>query len=207
VEIRTVIAIGLAAPKRRWSWATASNGSGIWPRSHFPGAIQIVDLFHARQHLWELARLPYPNDVKGRNAWIGLHQKRWLDRGKIATLVASLRSIQTPDADLAQKIRHEANYFATNAARMNYPRFRTQHLFVGSAVIEASCKTVTRPTPQTIRHVLDRAGRKLHPGAPLLPSQRPLRELLGIPVRRVISTSMSRTRPVCAVWCLRALPL
>lgn len=84
----------------------------------------------------------YANDTKRRNAWIGLHQKRWLDKGKITKLVESLRQIQTTDAELAKKIRNEADYFATNAVRMNYPKFRKQHLFVGSGVIEAGCKTV-----------------------------------------------------------------
>jgi hypothetical protein len=135
--------------KRGWSRAekTVVIGDGaewIWnlAQEHFPGAIQIVDLFHARQHVWDLARLLYPNDTKRRNAWIGLHQKRWLDQGKIAKLVASLHAIQTADADLANKIRNEADYFASNAARMNYPKFRKQHLFVGSGIIEAGCKTV-----------------------------------------------------------------
>lgn len=135
--------------KRGWSRAEnkvviGDGAEWIWnlAQEHFPGAVQIVDLFHARQHLWDLARLLYPHDTKRRNAWIGLHQKRWLDQGKIAKLVASLQSIQTPDADLARKIRNEAGYFATNAARMNYPKFRKQHLFVGSGVIEAGCKTI-----------------------------------------------------------------
>lgn len=125
------VVIGDGAP---WIWNLAQE--------HFPGALQIVDLFHARQHLWDLARLLFPSDAKGRKGWIGLHQKRWLDKGKIAQLVASLRSLHSPDAELAKKIRNEADYFATNAARMNYPRFRKQHLFVGSGVIEAGCKTV-----------------------------------------------------------------
>jgi hypothetical protein len=135
--------------KRGWSRAEkkvviGDGAEWIWniAKDHFPGAVQIVDLFHARQHLWELARLLFPNDIKRRNQWIGLHQKRWLDKGKIAKLVASLRSIQTPDPELAKKIRNAADYFATNAARMNYPKFRKQHLFVGSGVIEAGCKTV-----------------------------------------------------------------
>ncbi len=84
----------------------------------------------------------HPTDTKRRNAWVGLHQKRWLDKGKIAKLVASLRQIQTADAELAKKLRNDTDYFATNAARMNYPKFRKQHLFVGSGVIEAGCKTV-----------------------------------------------------------------
>lgn len=135
--------------KRGWSRAEkkvviGDGAEWIWniAQDHFPGAVQIVDLFHARQHLWDLARLLYPSDIKPRNAWIGLHQKRWLDKGKLAKLVASLHSIETQDADLAKKIRNEADYFATNAARMNYPKFRKQHLFVGSGVIEAGCKTV-----------------------------------------------------------------
>jgi hypothetical protein len=135
--------------KRGWSRAEkkvviGDGAEWIWKLAlqHFPGAIEIVDLFHARQHLWDLARLLYPNDAKRRNAWIDLHQKRWLDKGKIDKLVSSLREIQTSDADLAKKLRSEANYFASNAIRMNYPKFRKQHLFVGSGVIEAGCKTV-----------------------------------------------------------------
>ena len=135
--------------KRGWSRAEqkvviGDGAEWIWnlANQHFPGAVQIVDLYHARQHLWELARLLYPNDRKRQNAWIGRHQKRWLDQGKIGRLIASLRSIRVPDADLAKKIRNEADYFANNAARMNYPAFRRQHLFVGSGVIEAGCKTV-----------------------------------------------------------------
>lgn len=135
--------------KRGWSRAAqkvvlGDGAEWIWniAKEHFPGAIQIVDLFHACQHLWDLARLLYPTDTKRRNAWIGLHQKRWLDKGKIAQLVASLRAIQTTDAELAKKIRNQADYFTSNAARMNYPKFRQQHLFVGSGVIEAGCKTV-----------------------------------------------------------------
>jgi hypothetical protein len=144
--------------KRGWSHAAkkvviGDGAEWIWniANDHFPGAVQIVDLFHARQHLWELARLLFANDTKRRNQWIGLHQKRWLDKGKIAKLVASLRSIQTADPELAKKLRNDAEYFATNAARMNYPKFRKQHLFVGSGVIEAGCKTV-------VAHRLKRSG-------------------------------------------------
>ncbi|HEY7335308.1 MAG TPA: ISKra4 family transposase [Bryobacteraceae bacterium] len=139
----------IEAWKRGWNRAEkkvviGDGAEWIWnlAKDHFPGAIQIVDLYHARQHLWDLARILSPNDAKRRNAWIGLHQKRWLDKGKIAQLVASLREIQTADVELAKKIRHEADYFATNAARMSYPKFRKQHLFVGSGVVEAGCKTV-----------------------------------------------------------------
>jgi len=109
---------------------------------HFPDAIAIVDLYHARQHLWEVARKLYADDAGKQKAWMKMHQKRLLDRGKIAKLVAALRSIESDHPEVREKIRTEADYFERNAERMRYPKFRGQHLFVGSGVIEAGCKTV-----------------------------------------------------------------
>ena len=56
--------------------------------------------------------------------------------------MAALRAIPTTNIELADKLRLEADYFERNANRMRYPAFRRQHLFVGSGVIEAACKTV-----------------------------------------------------------------
>ncbi|HVH70329.1 MAG TPA: hypothetical protein VNB49_04370 [Candidatus Dormibacteraeota bacterium] len=70
-----------------------------------------------------------------------VHQ-RLLDKGKIEKLVSALRSIHTTNAQAAEKIRTEADYFEGHAERMRYPKFRRQHLFVGSGVVEAGCKTV-----------------------------------------------------------------
>lgn len=140
--------IYLEAWKRGWSRAkkkvVMGDGSEwIWNQAqqHFPGATQIVDLYHARQHLWELARKLHPNDEVHQNRWMMIHQDL-LDEGKIEDLVSSLRSIETSNAELAEKIRTEAEYFEKNAERMRYPEFRRQHLFVGTGVIEAGCKTV-----------------------------------------------------------------
>jgi hypothetical protein len=109
---------------------------------HFSDALQIVDLYHARQHLWEVARKLYPNEEKKQKAWMKIHQKRLLDRGKIEKLVGALRSIESDNPEVAKKIRTEADYFERNRERMRYPKFRRQHLFVGSGVNEAGCKTV-----------------------------------------------------------------
>ena len=139
----------LEAWNRGWSRAQKKvvMGDGadwIWnlAQQHFPGAVQIVDLFHAREHLWDLARTLHPNDKAKQKAWVKLHQKRWLDQGKIEKLVASLRSLHSTHEEVREKLRIEADYFARNAERMRYPNFRAQHLFVGSGVIEAGCKTV-----------------------------------------------------------------
>ena len=135
--------------KRGWSRAEkkvviGDGAEWIWniAQDHFPGAIQIVDLYHARQHLWELARKLHPNDEVSQKTWIKVHQKRMLDKGKIEKLVAAIRSIPSHNPDVAEKIRTEADYFETNTERMRYPKFRRLHLFVGSGVIEAGCKTV-----------------------------------------------------------------
>jgi hypothetical protein len=117
-----------------WIWNLAEE--------HFPGAIQIVDLYHARQHLWELARQLYPHDTGKQKAWMKVHQKRLLDKGKIEKLVNAIGSLPSSNPEVAEKLRTEADYFQRNAERMRYPKFRRQHLFVGSGVIEAGCKTV-----------------------------------------------------------------
>jgi hypothetical protein len=139
----------LEAWRRGWSRAEKKvvMGDGaewIWNLAgqHFPGAVQIVDLFHARQHLWEVARKLHPNDESSQKAWMKVHQKRLLDKGKIEKLVGALRSIDSPNPEVAEKLRIEADYFERNAERMRYPKYRRQHLFVGSGVIEAGCKTV-----------------------------------------------------------------
>ena len=140
--------IYLQAWQRGWSRAAnkvvlGDGAEWIWNLAdlHFPGAIQIVDLYHARQHLWELARKLHPNDVVKQKAWMKKHQ-RLLDKGKIEKLVLTLRAIDSTNPEVIEKLRTETNYFERNAERMRYPKFRRQHLFVGSGVIEAGCKTV-----------------------------------------------------------------
>jgi hypothetical protein len=137
------------AGKRGWSGALirvvmGDGAEWIWHLAalHFPDAIHIVDLYHARQHLWELARRLYPNDEGKQRAWMKAQQKRLLDKGKIEKLVDVLRAIKSSNPEVAEKLRTEADYFQRNAERMRYPKFRRQHLFVGSGVIEAGCKTV-----------------------------------------------------------------
>jgi len=117
--------IYLEAWKRGWSRAAKKvvMGDGaewIWnlAEPYFPGAVQIVDLFHARQHLWDLARRLYPNDELNQKAWIKVHQRRLLDKGKIEKLVCALRSIVSSNVEVADKIRTEADYFERNAERM-----------------------------------------------------------------------------------------
>jgi Uncharacterised protein family (UPF0236) len=116
-----------------WIWHIANE--------HFPTAVQIVDLYHARQHLWELSATLFASDIQQRQRWVKQLQKK-LDAGKIESLVRTLRASTAPDIEASKLLATEAEYFSRNAERMRYPQFRTEHLFVGSGVIEAGCKTV-----------------------------------------------------------------
>ena len=116
-----------------WIWNLADQ--------YFPGAVQIVDLFHARQHLWDLARKLHPNQQAEQRRWIMIHQDM-LDGGKIEELVAAIRAIDSSNAEVVETIRIESSFFEKHAERMRYPEFRCRGLFVGSGVIEAGCKTL-----------------------------------------------------------------
>jgi hypothetical protein len=136
------------AQRRGWDRAQKKvvMGDGaewIWnlAQEQFPGAIEIVDLYHARQHVWDLGSKLYPRDEAAKRRWAMSHQ-HWLDAGKIEPLVGRLRALGTERQEPAEDIETEANYFERNAARMRYPTFRKQGLFVGSGVIEAGCKTL-----------------------------------------------------------------
>jgi hypothetical protein len=117
----------------------ANGADWIWKiaNQYFPSAIQIVDIYHARPHLWDLARALNPNDETKQRRWV-MRQQAKLDGGQTDKIVAALRSIGATTPELADKIRIETDYFAC----MRSPEFRRQHRFIGSSVIEAACKTV-----------------------------------------------------------------
>ncbi len=127
---QTRVVLGDGAP---WIWNIADE--------HFSGALQIVDLYHARQHLWELAAKIYPADEKRRKGW-ALRLEKTLDLGEVEAVVKKLRAVSTDSEPLKELIENEAAFFERNTERMRYARFRRQKLFVGSGVIEAGCKTV-----------------------------------------------------------------
>jgi hypothetical protein len=131
-------------------WARAASkvvlGDGavwIWnlATEQFPGAILIVDFYHASEHLHKLSRLLFPGEEAARRAWT-TSAADLLDKGEIEMLVAVVRSLVSERPELAGKLNTEAEYFERNAAKMRYPAFRAKGLFVGSGVIEAGCKTV-----------------------------------------------------------------
>ena len=122
----------------------ADGAEWIWNLAdlHFSEAIQIVDLYYSRQHLWELARYLHPNDAVRQKAWMRKLPKRLLDKGIIEKLAPKIRSINSTTPKVVEKLRIDTNSFERDTVRMRYPELLRQHSFVGSGVIEAGCKTV-----------------------------------------------------------------
>jgi hypothetical protein len=116
-----------------WIWNLATQ--------QFPGAIQIVDLYHARQHLHDLCAQLFPHDQKQRKRCLARCLDR-LEKGKIEALVTILRKFPAVTEELRQLTAKAADYFMRNQHRMRYPAFRAQGFFVGSGVVEAGCRTV-----------------------------------------------------------------
>jgi hypothetical protein len=129
-QAEMVIVLGDGAP---WIWGIAAL--------HFPFATQIVDLYHAREHLANLGKAIYGPTSTRAKQWAAACSKR-LDAGEIEGVIRSMRRLRTREYQARKEIRKAINYFQTNAERMRYAEFRRQGLFVGSGVAEAGCKTV-----------------------------------------------------------------
>jgi hypothetical protein len=128
-HVRQMTILGDGAP---WIWNIAS--------SKFPEATQIVDLFHAREHLHDLARLLEFMLGDQKEQWLAARMED-LDYGDIdgictAARVYPLAGVKKDELDTA------LGYFQNNAPRMRYHWFRQCGLFVGSGVVEAGCKSV-----------------------------------------------------------------
>jgi hypothetical protein len=126
--IRQLVVLGDGA---RWIWNLADQ--------RFPAATQIVDLFHAREHLHALAEhlafiTPDPH------TWL-TDRLTDLDNGDIEAITAAARVYPLVGVHAEQRDKDLA-YFETNAHRMRYAHYRSLGMFVGSGVVEAGCKSV-----------------------------------------------------------------
>jgi hypothetical protein len=115
-----------------WIWNIAS--------SKFPEVTQIVDLFHAREHLHDLARLLEFMLLDRKQGWLAARLQD-LDYGDIDGICAAARAYRLDGIKKAE-IETALGYFENNAPRMRYHWFRSRGLFVGSGLVESGCKAV-----------------------------------------------------------------
>jgi hypothetical protein len=128
-----VVVIGDGA---HWIWDLAEE--------HFAGAVQIVDLYHAQEHVWDVAHAVFGRTTQKGISW-AKHACDLLVHGQIEDLVALISQLSpiAPPPGKSKSIPEQAiGYFTTNAQRMRYPTFRAQGMHVGSGIAEAACKRV-----------------------------------------------------------------
>ncbi|WP_129669124.1 ISKra4 family transposase [Phytoactinopolyspora endophytica] len=128
-HIRQLIVLGDGAP---WIW----NLANTW----FPEATQIVDLYHAREHVHDIANLLAPTLGEDHQGWLAERLDE-LDNGDIETLVANCYAPLPPNGK-AHFLDKTLPYFKTNAHRMRYNVYRELGMFVGSGTVEAGCKAI-----------------------------------------------------------------
>jgi hypothetical protein len=110
----------------------------IWDlvKHYYPNAKQIVDWYHAEEHLKKLADAVFATQ-SDRLAWLNsVTELLW--QGQVEEVVLACKTLETQHPHA----QPTSMYFANNAERMRYDQFRTQGYLIGSGTIESGCKQI-----------------------------------------------------------------
>jgi hypothetical protein len=129
-QAQKVVVLGDGGP---WIWGIAGQ--------YFPWATEIVDLYHAREHLANLGKIVYGPASTEAKQW-AVARCGQLDDGDVEAVITSMKRLRPRQQNVREEVRKAIDYFQTNKERMRYAKFRSEGLFVGSGVVEAGCKTV-----------------------------------------------------------------
>jgi len=116
-----------------WIWNIADE--------QFYGATQIVDLFHAREHYWTVAKVFFGQDKDKLHLWAE-DRRNELNDGRVEDVINAIKECSLLSGCNNSIYEREIGYFEKNKERMRYAHFRKRGLFVGSGVLEAGCRTV-----------------------------------------------------------------
>lgn len=111
-----------------WIWNLAAK--------YYPDAVQIVDWYHAEEHLEVVANAAFPPGAQRTNWLEGVKQALW--DGQVEGVISACEALAA-SCELARKAVH---YFYTNAERMRYDRFRAAGYMIGSGTVESGCKQI-----------------------------------------------------------------
>jgi Uncharacterised protein family (UPF0236) len=136
---KEVVVMGDGAP---WIWQIAAK--------QFTGAVQIVDFFHASEHLAKVAEARFGKDTQEGHTWLHTRQEE-LKSDQLCKVLADLQAWQPTSGDKKQLRQSTYLYFYSNAHRMRYKTFLEAGYHIGSGVLEATCKHV-------VAQRLDQAG-------------------------------------------------
>jgi len=134
------------ARQRDWmkaedSLAIGDGATWIWNlvSEHFYASHQLVDWFHASEHLAEAARVLYGEGTAQQRTWY----RRWTQQlylGHARKLVSALKSQATRQPNKSESLLQQAGYFQNNLKRMNYLEMRMEGYPIGSGMVESAAK-------------------------------------------------------------------
>lgn len=127
---REVVTLGDGAD---WIWNQAAM--------HFAGSVEILDYYHACEHIWSFATARYGEGSAARKRWAQTHCRKLKTSGP-ASLLRSLRRYRPKTSEQAEVLRLELGYFESHRHRMNYPKYRAKGMMIGSGPVESACKVV-----------------------------------------------------------------
>lgn len=126
------LAVRHAVPRAADSSVVADGAEWIWKLADhcFPDSVQVVDWFHACEHLAEAALALYPNDESKAQRWFK-QRRDDLFKGHVHTITLWLENHGR--ADLAA-------YFHKHKRRMRYQEFCEEGYPIGSGTVESGVK-------------------------------------------------------------------
>lgn len=120
----------------------ADGAPWIWNQVelHLPGAIQVVDWYHATEHLGQVARAVFGEGAPQVRPWVEICEcELW--QGQVEAVLTALDQLRPRGRAAREVVRKNRDYFSTHRERMRYAHFRQQGLFIGSGVVEGgACK-------------------------------------------------------------------
>lgn len=105
-------------------------------QTYFPNAIQIVDWYHAEEHLEAVAREAFSAPDQQQEWLEAMRQALW--EGQVEEVIQACQTLGKRCPEAARNV----HYFSVNSERMRYARFRGMGLMIGSGVVESGCKQI-----------------------------------------------------------------
>lgn len=140
---REALEVGWLEAEQQIALSDGGNGLEQFFHTYFPKAERILDFWHAKEHLVELAQSLYHNDDAARTTWIEDACHRLKHEGGAATRVwLENLDLSGASAEVREVHRAQLQYFANHQHRMDYPRYVRNGWQIGSGPVESACKTV-----------------------------------------------------------------
>lgn len=124
---RQTLAVGDGAP---WIWHLVQ---ARWKDAH-----QLLDFYHASEHLHALAEALYPRAEFQRQRWVD-RQCHDLRHGKQQNVLQRLGRLRAPKGKAGEIIRRQQSYFESHRQRINYQTLSRRGWPIGSGSVEAAC--------------------------------------------------------------------